>query len=204
VNTGRDYTGCCVGVNSFKFFMAYKGVFMLRDDELFAALQHCRRLGALARVHAENGDVIAEVSTNVQILPTCMCSETKAVDIRRCLWTGGTLPGTSGSGMCRHCRIYSLGIQLEAEATNRACVLAQQANCPLYVVHVMSKGAARAIADNRARGCVVFGEPIAAGLGADGTAYFHTCWRHAAAHVLSPPLSTDTNTPDALMDLLAA
>lgn len=42
--------------------------------------------------------------------------------------------------------------QLEAEATNRACVMASQANCPLYVVHVMSKGAARAIAHHRQKG----------------------------------------------------
>ena len=30
--------------------------------------------------------------------------------------------------------------QLEAEATNRACTIAKMANCPLYVVHVMTKG----------------------------------------------------------------
>jgi hypothetical protein len=53
-------------------------------------------------------------------------------------------------------------------------------------------------------GAVVFGEPIAAGLGTDGTHYYHTCWRHAAGHVLSPPLSDDASTPNALMDMLAA
>jgi dihydropyrimidinase-like 5 len=41
--------------------MAYKDTMMIRDDEMFAALQHCRRIGAFARVHAENGDVIKEV-----------------------------------------------------------------------------------------------------------------------------------------------
>lgn len=49
------------GINSFKMFMAYKDVFMLQDCELHAAFSHCRELGAIAQVHAENGDLIAEV-----------------------------------------------------------------------------------------------------------------------------------------------
>lgn len=50
------------GVNSFQMFMAYKDMFMLRDSELFQALQHCKDIGAIARVHAENGELVAEVS----------------------------------------------------------------------------------------------------------------------------------------------
>lgn len=49
------------GVNSFQMFMAYKDMFMLRDSELFQALQHCKDIGAIARVHAENGELVAEV-----------------------------------------------------------------------------------------------------------------------------------------------
>lgn len=56
------------GVNSFKTFMAYKDVFMLRDDELFSVFSHCKDIGALAQVHAENGDLIAEVRSTQRVL----------------------------------------------------------------------------------------------------------------------------------------
>lgn len=49
------------GVNSFKMFMAYKDVYMVGDAELHAAFAQCKVLGAVAQVHAENGDLIAEV-----------------------------------------------------------------------------------------------------------------------------------------------
>ena len=49
------------GINSFKVFMAYKDVFMLDDSELYDVFKTCKKLGAIAMVHAENGSVIAEV-----------------------------------------------------------------------------------------------------------------------------------------------
>ncbi|KAK6027181.1 amidohydrolase family protein, partial [Ostertagia ostertagi] len=118
--------GVSVNVKYFSMFQADSAISMIT----------CARIGALARVHAENG-------------------------------------------------------ALEAEATNRACVMASQANCPLYVVHVMSKGAAQAIAHHRHKACthkmLIFKD-----------------WVHAAQYVMSPPLSRDPSTPDALMDMLAA
>ena len=42
-------------------FMAYKDVMMVNDAELYQIFKRCRDIGALAMVHAENGDLIAEV-----------------------------------------------------------------------------------------------------------------------------------------------
>ena len=40
------------GINSFKFFMAYKGALMVGDELLLDAMQRCKALGALAMVGA--------------------------------------------------------------------------------------------------------------------------------------------------------
>ncbi|XP_063981581.1 dihydropyrimidinase isoform X1 [Diachasmimorpha longicaudata] len=163
------------GINSFKMFMAYKDLFMLHDAELIEAFSMCKNLGAVAMVHAENGDIIA-------------------ANTKKLLEAGVT--GPEGHEMSRP-------EEVEAEATNRACMLANQVCCPLYVVHVMSRSAAEAVESARKRGVVVWGETLAAALGTDGTNYTHSCWRHAAGHILSPPLRPDPDTPRDLMVKLA-
>ncbi|KAG0724451.1 Dihydropyrimidinase [Chionoecetes opilio] len=163
------------GINSFKMFLAYKDTWQLDDSELLESFKQCKELGALAQVHAENGDIIKENSKKLLSLG---------------------ITGPEGHEMCRP-------EEVEAEATNRACVLANQVGCPLYVVHVMSKSAADIVSSMRKKGHVVFGEPIAASLGTDGTHHRHKCWRHAAGHVMGPPLRPDPQTPIYLMDLLA-
>jgi dihydropyrimidinase len=40
--------------------MAYKGAFMITDEELLQGLKKCKELGALPLVHAENGDAVIE------------------------------------------------------------------------------------------------------------------------------------------------
>jgi len=163
------------GVNSFKSFMAYKDSLMIRDEDLIKVFKRCKELGAIAMVHAENGDLIDECTRKIKELG---------------------ITGPEG-------HLLSRPEAFEEEATNRAITIAQETNCPLYVVHVMAKSSAQRIADARRRGIVVVGEPIAAGLGTDGTHCFNKCWRHAAGHIMSPPLRDDPSTPGFLMDLLA-
>ncbi len=54
------------GITSFKHFMAYKGALMVNDDELFSSFRRVGDLGGVAMVHAENGDVVAELSARLR------------------------------------------------------------------------------------------------------------------------------------------
>ena len=45
--------------------MAYKGALMVEDDEMYASFQRCAAIGALPMVHAENGDIVAELQKKI-------------------------------------------------------------------------------------------------------------------------------------------
>lgn len=163
------------GVNSFKMFMAYKNSLMIDDGALYNAFNACERLGAIPMVHAENGHIIHE---NAEIL----------------LNKGTT--GPEGHQLSRPENV-------EAEATNRACVIAENVGSSLYVVHVMSKTAAETISERRKNGNKrIYGEALAAGLGTTfpSNADFAT----SAGHIMAPPLREDPETPSALMSFLSS
>lgn len=162
------------GVNSFKMFMAYKGLYMLDDSQLYEAFEKCKELGAIAMVHAENGSIIEK-------------------NVEKVLNAGIT--GAEGHELSR-------SEEVEAEAVNRACIIAHQVNCPLYVVHVMSKSAALEIARarNRYRGIGIFGEALAATIGTD---YSRCECIRSKRYIMSPPLRPDPNTRTFIMKMLA-
>ena len=147
------------GITSFKFFLAYKGGLMLPDEDLIAGFLRCRDLGALAQVHAENGELIAYLQAKVRA-------------------EGVTSP-------LGH--VLSRPPQCEGEATGRAITMAEITGVPLYVVHVSAAEAARAIADARGRGVKVIGETLPGFLAIDDSVYRHADFDFAAGHVMSPP-----------------
>ena len=163
------------GITSFKHFMAYKGALMVNDDELFASFSRVGELGGIALVHAENGDVVAELSA-------------------RLLAEGNTGP---------EAHAYSRPPQVEGEATNRAIMIADMAGVPLYVVHTSCEDAHEAIRRARQAGKRVWGEPLIQHLVLDDGEYRHPDWDHAARRVMSPPFR-DKRHQDSLWAGLAA
>ena len=147
------------GINTFKHFLAYKGALMVNDDELYASFQRLAELGGIAMVHAENGDVVAELSA-------------------RLLEAGNTGP---------EAHAYSRPPQVEGEATNRAIMIADMAGVPLYVVHTSCEDSHEAIRRARQQGKRVWGEPLIQHLTLDESEYFNKDWDHAARRVMSPP-----------------
>jgi dihydropyrimidinase len=118
------------GITSFKLFMAYPGVFYSDDGQILRAMQTAADNGSMIMMHAENGIAID-------------------VLVKQALARGDTDPKYHS---------YTRPWETEAEATNRAIMLAQLAGAPLYVVHMSAKQAVECLAEARDQGFNVFGE----------------------------------------------
>ncbi|OQU99766.1 hypothetical protein CLAIMM_05353 [Cladophialophora immunda] len=117
------------GITSVKIYMTYKA-FQLRDYEILDVMHAARRLGITTMVHAENADVIDWMTEHLEE-------------------QGMTAPYHHGT---------SRPPIVEAEATNRAIVLAELMDTPILLVHISGGHATRVIRDAQTRLLPVHGE----------------------------------------------
>ncbi len=118
------------GITSFKLFMAYPGVFYSDDGQVLRAMQTAANNGATIMMHAENGIAID-------------------VLVQQALAAGNTDPRFHG---------LTRPWETEAEATNRAIMLAKMTNTPLYIVHMSAKQAVKVLQEARDDAWNVYGE----------------------------------------------
>src|SRR5579862_8230438 len=123
------------GVPSFKLYMAYEG-YRLPDAAIFRAMLEVGARGGLAVLHAENDDVIGELSRRLA-----------AEGRHGPEWLAAACPP-----------------EAEAEAVHRAIALAGIAGVRLLVFHLSCEQAAREVARAKRRGRAVSGEVTSHGL----------------------------------------
>jgi dihydropyrimidinase len=129
--TLKEMDACvAAGVNSFKMFMAYPGVFYATDGEILQAMRRAADNGGMIMMHAENGIAIDQL-------------------VAGALARGETDPVHHG---------LTRPAELEGEATHRAIVLARVTGAPLYIVHLSSAPALDAVTAARDTGQNVFAE----------------------------------------------
>jgi dihydropyrimidinase len=129
--TLKEMDACVdAGVNSFKMFMAYPGVFYATDGEILRAMNRAADNGGLIMMHAENGIAIDQL-------------------VAQALGRGETDPVHHG---------LTRPAELEGEATGRAITLAKVTGAPLYIVHLSSIPALDAVTAARDTGQNVFAE----------------------------------------------
>jgi dihydropyrimidinase len=160
--TLKEMDACiAAGVNSFKMFMAYPGVFYATDGEILLAMQQAARSGAMVMMHAENGIAIDQL-------------------VAQAIAAGRTDPVQHG---------LTRPPELEGEATSRAITLARVTGAPLYIVHLSARHALEAVAAARDTGQNVFAEtcPQYLYLSLDDLARPDF---EGAKYVASPPLRT--------------
>lgn len=118
------------GVTSLKIYMTYEAL-QLRDNEILSVLLAARRNHILTMIHAENGDVLAWLTEQLE-----------AAQLFAPRYHG-----------------HSHAPLLESEATNRAIALSSLvADTPILLVHVSSAAAASRIRAAQTAGRPVFAE----------------------------------------------
>jgi dihydropyrimidinase len=119
-----------MGIQTLKVFTAYNGRLRIDDGGIFKALRIAKDNGMLVMAHCENGDVI---ETLIQ--------EALADGHTDPLWHALTRPAWGA-----------------VEATLRMAAMAEQADAPVYIVHMNAGGEVDMLHYARERGVKVMGE----------------------------------------------
>lgn len=147
-----------LGVSSLKCFTTYREAgYMLAEDDLSYVVKKAGRAGMLTTVHAEDDAILDAARAAAYSM-------------------NDRAPGAHGR--CRP-------VQAEVTAVERVIAAAARAGGPVYIVHVSTAGAARAIAAARGRGQEVYAETCPHYLVLDEGAYER---EDASLFIMSPPL----------------
>ena len=149
-----------MGIQTLKVFTAYNGRLRLDDGSIFKALQIAKENGMLVMAHCENGDVIETL-------------------VAEALVSGYTTP---------EYHALTRPTWGAVEATLRMAAIAQQADSPVYIVHVNAGGEVDMLKYARERGVKVMGETCPQYL------FFtidHLRRSDGAKWVCSPPMRTE-------------
>jgi dihydropyrimidinase len=147
------------GIPSFKVYMAYKETIGLDDEHILAVMRTAAKLKARVAVHCEYGEIIDYLR-------------------RELISQGRTAPKFHP---------VSRPVEAEKEAVIRALMMAWVTKCPLYIVHVSTRGATSVIAAARRDGQDVAAETCPQYLVLDEMKYGRPGFE-SAAYVMSPPL----------------
>ena len=139
--------------------MAYKDCIGLNDDVLLKVMKAVGKAGGMVTAHCELGD-------EIEILRNKFAAENKLAPVYHPL---------------------SRPPEAEALAVKKAIELAEQANCPLYIVHVSSKESLTHIANAKNKGQEVYAETCPQYLLLDDTKYTGE-FDKTAPFIISPPL----------------
>ena len=149
-----------MGIQTLKVFTAYNGRLRLDDGDIFKALRIARDNGMLVMAHCENGDV-------VETLTAQALAERRTSPI----WHAITRPAWGA-----------------IEATFRMAAMAEQADAPMYIVHMNVGGEVDMLQYTRQRGVKVMGETCPQYL------FFtmeHLARPDGAKWICSPPMRTE-------------
>ena len=119
-----------MGITTLKVFTAYNGRLRLDDGSIFKALRIAKENGMLVMAHCENGDVIET------LIPEALAAGHTTPEYHAL-----TRPAWGG-----------------VEATLRMAAMAEQADSPVYIVHMNVAGEVDMLKYARERGVKVMGE----------------------------------------------